>query len=157
MDISVTLEASPAIKRQILETLTARLPQWFGQAEPNRHYARQAESLEGWVARVGGEPAGLLLLKEHGPARAEIYWLGVDPDFHRHGVGRTLVQTVERRLEETGVRFLFLMTLHPDVEYEPYRRTRTFYESLGFAFALSTNRGPVGPSADPLAYYVKAL
>jgi GNAT superfamily N-acetyltransferase len=143
--------------RQTLEILTARLPQWFAQPEANRHYAEQAERLVGWVARIDDSPAGLLLLKRHNPASAEIYWLGVDPDRHRRGIGRTLIAAVERRLKDEQARFLFVMTLHPDVDYEPYRRTRAFYERLGFSLALSAHHGPVGPSRDPLAWYLKLL
>lgn len=33
------------------------------------------------------------------------------------------------------------MTLHPDDPYEPYQRTRRFYESMGFAFVLSMDNG----------------
>ena len=155
--IAVTCESSSANSRKLLEALTARLPQWFGQAESNRHYAEQAEHLESWVARVGEQAVGLLLLKRHSPTSAEIYWLGIDPDRHRRGVGRALVEAVERRLREEEARFLFVQTLHPGVDYEPYARTRAFYERLGFSFALTTHFGPTGPSADPLAYYLKTL
>ncbi len=143
--------------RRILEALAARLPQWFAQPEANRHYAGQAERLIGWVARIDENPAGLLLLKRHSPASAEIYWLGVDPARQRRGIGRALIEAVERRLRDEQARFLFVMTLHPDVDYEPYRRTRAFYERLGFALALATRQGPTGPSSDPLAYYLKSL
>ena len=157
MNVTVTQESSPATRRRLVEALTRRLPQWFGQAEPNRHYAEQAERLDSWVARIDGQPQGLLLLKRHGPASAEIYWLGVDPDCHRRGVGRALIEAVEGQFKDEKVRFLFVMTLHPDVDYEPYHRTRAFYERLGFTLALSTYHGPVGPSRDPLAWYIKLL
>ena len=143
--------------RQTLEILTARLPQWFAQPEANRHYAEQAERLVGWVARIDDSPAGLLLLKRHNPASAEIYWLGVDPDRHRRGIGRTLIAAVERRLKDEQARFLFVMTLHPDVDYEPYRRTRAFYEAVGFEIALGTTQGTTGFESNPLAYYLKLL
>jgi ribosomal protein S18 acetylase RimI-like enzyme len=157
MDVTVTQQEDNGADRGLLEALTARLPQWFGQADSNRHYAEQAETLESWVARLGGNPVGLLLLKRHSFSSAEIYWLGVDPDHHRRGIGRALVSAVERQVKDKKVRFLFVMTLHPDVDYEPYRRTRLFYESLGFELALSTRQGPTGPSSDALAYYLKVL
>jgi ribosomal protein S18 acetylase RimI-like enzyme len=109
------------------------------------------------VARVEGDPIGLLLLRRHSPASAEIHWLGVDPDHHRRGIGRGLVEAVEHRLREEKVGHLFVMTLHPDVDYEPYQRTRAFYQGLGFLFVLSTDNGPLGPSRDQLAWYLKAL
>ncbi len=157
MDVAVTQEKNPVETRRLLEALTARLPQWFGQADSNRHYAEQAEILDGWVARIGQNRVGLLLLKRHSPASAEIYWLGVDPDRHRHGVGRALIEAVERRLRNEEARFLFVMTLHPDVDYEPYARTRAFYERLSFSLALMTHHGPLGASPDPLAWYLKLL
>ena len=157
MDVIVDVEKDPATKRRTLEVLTARLPQWFGHSESNRHYARQAELLDGWMARVGGRAAGLLLMKQHGPASREIYWLGVDPTFHRRGVGRSLVAAVERQAKNDKVKFLFVMTLHPQVDYEPYQRTRAFYEGMGFDFALPSGQGPVSSSSSPLAYYLKAL
>jgi ribosomal protein S18 acetylase RimI-like enzyme len=155
--LSVAQEKDAAANRRLLEALTARLPQWFAQAESNRHYAEQAERLEAWTARVDGQAAGLLLLKRHSVSSAEIYWLGVDPGHHRRGIGRALIDAVENRLRQERAKFLFVMTLHPDVDYEPYRRTRAFYERLGFSFALATHDGPTGPSSDPLARYLKVL
>jgi GNAT superfamily N-acetyltransferase len=157
MDVIVTQDKEAASNRRLLEALTQRLPQWFAQPEANRHYAEQAERLVGWVARIDESPASLLLLKRHSPVSAEIYWLGVDPARHRRGIGRALIEAVERRLKDEQARFLFVMTLHPDVNYEPYRLTRAFYERLGFSLALSTHHGPVGPSRDPLAWYLKLL
>ena len=157
MDVTVTQENDPASNRRLLEALTARLPQWFAQAESNRHYAEQAEKLEAWIARLNGQAPGMLLLKRHSATSAEIYWLGVDPSHHRRGVGRALISALERRLYEEKARFLFVTTLHPEVAYEPYQRTRSFYESMGFELALSSAQGPTGPSSDPLACYLKLL
>src|SRR5215468_7034444 len=98
MEMSIAEESDPGVRRRILENLTARLPAWFGQAGSNRRYARQAELLEARVAWTGGQAIGLLLLKRHSAVSAEVYWLGVDPDFHRQGVGRRLMGAVEHRL-----------------------------------------------------------
>lgn len=155
--VSIVREADPAARRRMLEALTARLPEWFAQEEPNRHYAEQAEVLEGWTARVDGRPRGLLLLKRHSAVSAEIYWLGVDPDHHRQGIGQALIGAVEGQLRQERLKSLFVMTLHPADPYEPYRRTRAFYERRGFELALSLGRDPPGSSSNPLAYYLKSL
>ncbi len=94
----------------------------------------------------------MLLLKRHSAVSAEIHWLGVDPDHHRQGIGRALIDAVEERLRQERVKFLFVMTLHPNDPYEPYRRTRTFYESLGFDLVLSGGSPP-----NPLAWYLRLL
>lgn len=155
MGINIRVENDPKIKREILESLTALLPEWFGQPDSNLHYAQQAEILSGWVANVDGKDIGLLLVKDQGPLSAEIFWMGVIPEYHRRGIGRALVETACADLVHRGVRFLFVMTLHPDDPYEPYQRTRLFYENLGFTLAL-TDHG-FGQTRDPLAYYVKLL
>jgi GNAT superfamily N-acetyltransferase len=157
MDVSIAQEKDPTLKRRILESLTERLPQWFAQGDANRHYAEQSEILEAWVARIDGRAVGLLLLKRHSAVSAEIYWLGIDPDHHRQGIGRALIGAVERWLRGEQLKFLFVMTLHPQDPYEPYRRTRLFYERMGFALALSSGRALTASSSDPLAYYLKPL
>lgn len=155
MGVSVAREEDPAASRRLLEALTTRLPEWFGQPESNRHYAEQAETLDAWTARIDGSARGLLLLKRHSVVSAEIYWLAVDPDHHRQGLGRALVGAIEGRLRQEGLKYLFVMTLHPDDPHEPYRRTRAFYERLGFELVLT--RDPPGSSPNPLAYFLKSL
>ena len=73
----------------------------------------------------------------------------------RQGIGQALVRAIERQLGHEGLRYLFVMTLHPEDPYEPYQRTRAFYERVGFELALS--RDPPGASPNPLAYYLKPL
>jgi ribosomal protein S18 acetylase RimI-like enzyme len=155
MRVSIARGEDPAASRRLLEDLTTRLPEWFGQPESNRHYAEQAETLDAWTARVDGSGRGLLLLKRHSAVSAEIYWLGIDPDHHRLGLGRALVGAIEGQLRQERLKYLVVMTLHPDDPYEPYRRTRAFYERLGFELALS--RDLPGASSNPLAYYLKPL
>ncbi len=157
MDVSIARETDAASSRRVLETLTRRLPEWFGQGQANRHYAEQAKILETWVARIDGQAVGLLLIKRHSPVSAEVYWLGVDPAHHRQGIGRALIGAVERQLRKEKIRFLFVMTLHPEDPYEPYRRTRLFYERMGFELALSSGQALAASSSDPLAYYLKPL
>ena len=154
MRVSIAREEDPAASRRLLEELTARLPEWFGQPESNRHYAEQAETLDAWTARVDGSARGLLLLKRHSAVSAEIYWLGVGPDHHRRGLGRALVGAIEGQLRQERLKYLFVMTLHPDDPYEPYRRTRAFYERLGFELALARD---LPGSPNPVAYYLKSL
>jgi hypothetical protein len=68
-----------------------------------------------------------------------------------------LIGAVEHRLRKDKIKFLFVMTLHPGDPYEPYRRTRLFYERMGFALALSSGKALATSSSDPLAYYLKLL
>ena len=154
MTIVVSLETNPTRKRETQERLTALLPEWFGQSEPNLKYAEQAEVLPGYVARIAGEPKGLLLLKKQSPISAEVYWVGVDPAYHRSGIGRALVEAASDAARLDGAKFLFVATLHPNATCELYQRTRRFYEALGFQYVLEEQ---FPHEKNPLAYYMKPL
>jgi GNAT superfamily N-acetyltransferase len=151
----VFLEIDPDRKRQLQMQLTAQLPEWFGQPDSNAKYARRAEVLESYVAAVGGDPCGLLLLKRTSPISAEIYWMAVTPARHRQGIGRALVRAASEAARSSGAKYLFVATLHPDDPYEPYARTREFYRSIGFAYVLE-EQFAANPN-NRLAYYMKEL
>lgn len=65
------------------------------------------------------------------PARAgdyDLYWIAVDPSLQRRGLGRQLIEEVERRTLWAGARNLFIDTSGR----QQYRPTRSFYESMGY-------------------------
>jgi N-acetylglutamate synthase-like GNAT family acetyltransferase len=155
MTVNVSLESSPVRKRELQERLTAMLPSWFGRPESNAKYALQAEVLDGYVAESHGVRCGLLLLKWSGSVSAEVYWMAVDPACHRSGVGRALMETAIEGARQRGVRYVFVLSLHPDAPYESYQRTRRFYEAMGFVYVLDEHV-PDDPEC-PLAYYLKQL
>jgi len=154
MAISISLETDSHLKRQLQEHLTTRLPEWFGQPESNRKFAAQAEVLPGYIARVDGVPKGMLLLKKHSDISAEIYWLAVDRDCHRAGLGRALIEIGCQKAQAEKAKFLFVYTLHPGVNYEPYKRTGLFYEAMGFHYVLEEQ---IADEVNPLALYMKCL
>ena len=81
--------------------------------------------------------------------------MGGDPAYHRLGIGRALIEAAVEAVRTRGVRYQFVATLHPAIPYEPYERTRRFYEAMGFAFVLE-EQFPTDP-ANPLGYYLKQL
>ena len=58
----------------------------------------------------------------------DIYWLGVDPDSQRNGVGTSLVQFALSAIKNRGGRLVVVET-SGSPRYEPSRR---FYEKIGF-------------------------
>ncbi|MBK8906003.1 MAG: GNAT family N-acetyltransferase [Anaerolineaceae bacterium] len=116
----------------LCEPILRALPDWFGIEEATRQYVADTAVLPTFLATVNDQPVGFLTLKQHTPYAAEIHVMAVLLEWHRHGVGRTLLAASEAYLQAQNVEFLQVKTLspqHPDVGYG---RTRHFYLALGF-------------------------
>ena len=135
---------SGAICRSILATIA----DWFGMPASNAEYERLAESGPAWLAVVDGEAVGLMLLKRHFASTLEVYFLGVARARHRQGAGRALMAHAEAVARAEGRRFIMVKTQGPSANYEPYERTRHFYEALGYAALeeLDAGWGPENPT-----------
>ena len=116
----------------VAETILRALPDWFGIEDALVEYVKQTEHLPTFVAKSGNETVGFLAVKQHFEKAAEVYVIGVLPDHHGRGIGRALVEHVERWLADRGVEYLQVKTLGPSRPNEHYERTRLFYESVGF-------------------------
>ena len=127
----VAVTPSPELA-EITERLLKLLPSWFGIPEANAEYADSATRLPGLVARSGDEAVGVLLSRRHFPGSAEIHLMAVDPKWHRRGVGRALVATLEAQLANDGCTLLEVKTLGESRPDPGYANTRAFYLSCGF-------------------------
>jgi ribosomal protein S18 acetylase RimI-like enzyme len=73
------------------------------------------------IASIDGEDIGILTLAHHSPYASEVYVMAILPEYHRRGIGRTMLKNVEGSLARAGVEFLQVKTLsatHPDEGYE---------------------------------------
>lgn len=108
------------------------LPNWFGIPESTQEYIDESSNLPFFTIFNGTEPVGFIAIKENNKYTAEIYVMGVHPNYHRQGIGRTLITRVVEWSKENGYEFLQVKTLdesHPDIYYA---KTRKFYLSTGF-------------------------
>jgi GNAT superfamily N-acetyltransferase len=119
--------------------LLTALPDWFGIESSNAGYVASAATLPtylAWPADSGRgrdrQAVGVLLSERHFPAAAEIHLMAVEPELRRHGVGRALVEALERDLVDDGVRLLQVKTLGPSYPDAGYEQTRRFYLGMGF-------------------------
>lgn len=113
-------------------SILAELPDWFGIPESNAGYAEAAEREQAWVAEEAGEALGLMVLVDPGFAAIDVHLLAVRPRLHRQGVGKALIGQALAVTRELGKPYLTVKTQGPSVGYESYRRTRLFYEAVGF-------------------------
>ncbi len=113
-------------------SILAELPEWFGIPQSNADYAEAAEREQAWVAEDGGEALGLMVLTDPGFAAIDVQLLAVRPHAHRRGVGKALIRQALAVTRGLGKPYLSVKTQGPSAAYEPYDRTRAFYEAVGF-------------------------
>lgn len=79
----------------------------------------------------------------------DLYWIAVDSQIHRNGIGRRLLVATEEQVREAGGRMLIAET-SGSAHYEP---TRNFYYGMGYALeACIKDFYSVG---DDLAIFIK--
>lgn len=130
--MALRIDSPQLNKGSVCESILRALPQWFGIEEATRHYIESIETLPTFIAYEDEQAVGFVSIKQHYPHSAEVYVMGVLPQFHRQGVGRALIAASEVWLRQESVKFLQVKTLsasHPD---EGYKKTRAFYQGVGF-------------------------
>jgi len=134
MDESIRYEwvSDPATRSKICSDILNELPDWFGNEVSLRDYVEKVYQLPVIAARDGDAYVGFLAVLEHTLYAAELCVMGVLEDYHRKGIGRMLVMMAEHYVRGMGKRFFTVKTLSSRDPYEPYQRTRSFYESMGF-------------------------
>ena len=75
---------------------------------------------------------GFLTIQQHFPESAEVLVMGVQPEAHRQGIGKALMERAQAWLVSQGVEYLQVKTLGPSRPDAGYAGTRAFYHSLGF-------------------------
>lgn len=79
----------------------------------------------------------------------DLYWIAVDPTFHRSGVGRGLLTASEEAVRKAGGRMLIAETSGTP----PYEPTRRFYASMGYTIEATIKDFYI--EGDDLAIFVK--
>lgn len=116
----------------VCEAILRALPEWFGIEASLVQDVRDANELPTFVAVEDGRAVGFMTVKHHFPQSADLYVLGVLPEMHHRGIGRTLLARVEAYLREQGVEYLQVKTVSASSPDPGYAKTRAFYEAMGF-------------------------
>ena len=123
--------------------ILGRLSDWFGDPVSNANYVAALDHSPVFFASVRAV-RGFLVLEKHDHGSAEILVMGVDPEWHRNGLGRALVAAAEEWCKKEGVRWLHVKTRGPSTYDDAYERTRQFYFAMGFEvlYESMTEWGP---------------
>jgi len=119
-------------KSVVCEYVLRALPNWFGVEASIVNYVKQVRELPFIAAYDGDKVVGFIATKPHTPFASEICVMGILSEYHRHGIGRSLVTACEQKCKESKQEFLTVKTLAESRESKSYEKTRLFYLSMGF-------------------------
>lgn len=122
----------PQEKSRIAERILTGLSEWFGMPESTANYIKQSRELPFWAAIEEDIPVGFIALNPTSEASAEVYVMGVLPEYHRRGLGRKLYESLEQYAQGTGYRFVQVKTVKMGC-YPSYDKTNRFYQAMGFS------------------------
>ena len=108
------------------------LPAWFSPPEDIEKKALMQRGYPFFAAYDDSMPIGFIALKIHKLFTADIFNMGVLEQYHRQGVGTCLLEAVQQYCINNRYLFLTVKTLDSSAKYEPYERTRSFYQKMGF-------------------------
>jgi GNAT superfamily N-acetyltransferase len=108
------------------------LPQWFGIRSAREGYARFAARAPMLGAKVDEQIVGYAALSEHFGINCEIHSMGVEPSWHRRGIGRALINATIQWSAERGFKYVTVKTLSEKHKDQHYAKTRRFYLEMGF-------------------------
>ena len=115
------------------EGILRSLPEWFGIEAAIQSYRRDIEKMPTHVAKHNDKIVGFVTTKLHNNQSAEVQVMGVRKEYHRMGIGRSLVSQTEAKSRQSGVKYLQVKTLGPSRPSEHYEKTRRFYGAMGFS------------------------
>jgi ribosomal protein S18 acetylase RimI-like enzyme len=119
-------------KSMICNDILRDLPSWFGVEDSIVDYVMQVKLMPFYAVFDNDNPVGFVAIKVHNNYTAEICVMGVLKEYHRHGIGKQLVHACVEYCLSNSIEFLTVKTLDESRECESYRKTRLFYQSLGF-------------------------
>ncbi|HRW03863.1 MAG TPA: GNAT family N-acetyltransferase, partial [Caldilineaceae bacterium] len=105
---------------------------WFGMEQSIINYGNDIAHLPTFVATTERTVIGFLTLKIHTAYAAEIWVMGVRPDYHRQSIGKALLVQAEYYLRQTGIEYLQVKTISAADSSPNYAKTRAFYTAVGF-------------------------
>lgn len=118
-------------KQRVARVILEALPEWFGIPEARENYIRESVGQIMLAASEDGGTKGFLCLKETGKDTLEIAVMGVRKEYHRQGVGASLVEAAKQRARDMGYSFLQVKTVQMG-RYPEYDATNRFYLRCGF-------------------------
>ena len=116
----------------LIESVLRALPEWFGIEASTQEYIREGSKMPCCAVLSDGKAVGFACLRQCSSAAAEIYVIGVLPQYHHRHLGTELMYALEKKAIAEGMRLLQVKTLSPEKKDPGYLKTYAFYCAKGF-------------------------
>ena len=105
---------------------------WFSEESRKKMIPIDLKIQGGFVAEIDSEIVGFVTyFSEYG--KPKIGWIAVNPNKHRQGIGKLLLEKLRDELKKVGANELYVETpTKEEAEGNDYESTYAFYESAGF-------------------------
>ncbi|XOA43085.1 MAG: GNAT family N-acetyltransferase [Candidatus Nealsonbacteria bacterium] len=108
-------------------------PKWFNKFAIQKAIPLDFKVHKGFVVEEKNKIVGFITYTSK-EGQVKIGWIGVDPKYHRQGIGTKLLKTLERELKRIKIKDLRVETLAEPKNYKPYELTRAFYKKMDYKF-----------------------
>jgi len=119
------------LKMDIADKVLRALPDWFGDESGIVDYVEESANLPFWAVFDKGECIGFLAAKAYNALHIGLYVMGIMTEYHRISIGKGLFNTFQNYCLNNGYAYMSVKTLDFSCDYEPYNKTRKFYEAMG--------------------------
>jgi len=127
------------------------LPEWFNE-KGVVEIAKDLKNLTTYIAD-DGDMLAFVCLDRKSAKVIEIKHIAVKRNSQGHGIGTTIIGYIET--EVAPGKIIEVKTLDESSEYEPYVKTRAFYNKNGFIKIEVVDPYPGWDKGNPCAIYVK--
>lgn len=129
----IKLEQIPAdIAENLCRLITSKLPEYFGLAEVNEHYAQGVRERMNIAAKLDGQYVGLISIEFPYSNSANIYWMAILAEYHNQGIGQKLIEAAYELVKNKQAKTITVETLSPKNADDNYLKTYNFYLKNGF-------------------------
>ena len=110
--------------------IAKELHEWFTPIAVN-NISTDFELNNNLIALEKNKVQGFLCYNSYNGAM-KILWMGISKRFQRKGMGKRLIQEIEKRAKKHKLQSIEVETLPDEDTYLPYKKTREFYYRQGF-------------------------
>jgi len=125
-------------KAEFASVILHKLVEWLGVEKNIQKYINNLNECQCWAAFDNDECIGIFFGRIFKNGLGDVYIYGIDPKYHRKGIGALLYNKVEEYFKKNGCESVMVNTINGIGPNGDYKKTREFFKKFGFNEMLTT-------------------